>query len=32
MYQFAEIGVKFILHEGKIKRIEKTVVEKIQKK
>jgi len=32
MYQFAEIGVKFILHEGKIRRIEKTVVEKIQKK
>jgi excisionase family DNA binding protein len=28
-YSYAEIGVRLIIHDGKIKRIEKTVVEKI---
>ncbi len=29
-YSYAEIGVRLIIHEGKIKRIEKTIIEKVQ--
>jgi excisionase family DNA binding protein len=29
-HQYAEIGIKLIIHDWKIRRIEKTVVEKIQ--
>ena len=29
-YPFAEISIKMVMHDGKIKRIEKTVVEKEQ--
>jgi len=28
---FGEINIRFIIHEGKIKRIERTITEKVQK-